>query len=158
MSTRARPLGQATAALACAALLWGCGGDDASAETEANASRPALTAAVPVAAISGTELLARLGGPDAPLVLDVRSPEEFGEGHVPGAVNVPYDQIEANLDSLLAFRDRDVVVYCRTGRRAGIAEARLREAGFERLWDLEGHMTAWVANELPVVVPAGDCC
>jgi len=49
------------------------------------------------------------------------------------------------------------VVYCRTGRRAGVAENVLREAGFTRVFDLEGHMTEWNQAELPVVVPA-ECC
>ncbi len=104
------------------------------------------------------DLMAYLESDERPVVLDVRSPEEYAEGHVPGAVNVPYDQISARLDSLQAYRDRGFVVYCRTGRRAGIAETVLIEAGFERVWDLEGHMVAWREQDLPLTVTTADCC
>ena len=104
------------------------------------------------------DLMAYLEIAERPVVLDVRSPEEYAEGHVPGAVNVPYDQIGARLDFLDAYRDRGFVVYCRTGRRAGIAETVLIEAGFEHVWDLEGHMVAWMEQGLPLTVTMADCC
>jgi rhodanese-related sulfurtransferase len=103
------------------------------------------------------ELVSRLEGPGAPLILDVRSPEEYADGHIPGAINVPYDQIEARLGSLEEHRETEVVVYCRTGRRAGVAESALSEAGFKRIRDLEGHMVGWREAELPLVVPAACC-
>jgi len=81
--------------------------------------------------------LERLEGENVPVILDVRSPEEFAEGHIPGAINVPYDQVAANLDSLESFRTAEIVVYCRTGRRAGVAENVMREAGFSRCEPLE---------------------
>jgi rhodanese-related sulfurtransferase len=55
----------------------------------------------------------------APFVLDVRAPEEYVTGHVPGAVNIPHDQIAARLAEVP--KDRDVVLYCRSGRRAAMA-------------------------------------
>ena len=93
------------------------------------------------------------------MILDVRSPEEYAEGHIPGAINIPYDQIGAEIGSLEDYREGGLVVYCRTGRRAVVAEDVLREAGFPEIWDLEGHMVAWREAELPVAVPAtADCC
>ena len=83
---------------------------------------------------------------------------EYAEGHIPGAINIPYDRIGAQLGSLEDYRERDLVVYCRTGRRAGVAEEVLSKAGFEQIWDLEGHMVAWRDANLPVGVPAADCC
>ena len=121
-----------------------------------SASTPGTTAAFP-RVMKPAELAGRLDGQDAPIILDVRSVEEYEAGHIPGAVNVPYDQIAASLDSLESFRAGEVVVYCRTGRRAGIAENVLREAGFTRVFDLEGHMTSWNEAGLPVAVPA-TCC
>lgn len=82
-------------------------------------------------------------------VLDVRSPEEFREGHVPGAVNVPYDQIAARIAEVP--KDKDVVLYCRSGRRAGIAADVLAANGYTRLSHLEGDMPAWIAQGRPVV-------
>lgn len=82
-------------------------------------------------------------------VLDVRSPEEFREGHIPGAVNVPYDQIAARIAEVP--KNKDVVLYCRSGRRAGIAADVLAANGYTRLSHLEGDMPAWIAQGRPVV-------
>jgi rhodanese-related sulfurtransferase len=107
------------AALACAA-----GGDGAEITPEA--------------------LLARS---EAPLVLDVRSAEEFAGGHVPGARHVAFDQVAARLAEL--GPPREVVVYCERGPRAGKAAAVLVGAGF-RVLHLAGHMSGWRAAGLPV--------
>jgi len=147
-------------ALVVAVLGAGCSGGNEGAEESQEAvqqtavqGEPILTASSPQV-ITSAELVERLEGEDVPVILDVRSPEEYAEGHIPGAINVPYDQIAANLDSLESFQTAEIVVYCRTGRRAGVAENVLREAGFTRVLDLEGHMTSWNEAELPVVVPA----
>jgi phage shock protein E len=84
-------------------------------------------------------------------VLDVRSPEEFKEGHVPGAVNIPYDQMAARLAEVP--KDKDVVLYCRSGRRAGIAAEVLGNNGYTRLSHLEGDMPAWIEKGRPVEKP-----
>lgn len=84
------------------------------------------------------------------LVLDVRSAMEFDTGHVPGAINIPHDEVGARLAELEAGRDRPVVVYCERGRRAGKAAALLAEAGFEEVRHLDGDMTGWRAAKLPV--------
>jgi phage shock protein E len=88
------------------------------------------------------------------VVLDVRTAAEYAEGHVPGAINVPYDEVEARLGELDAMRGSEVVVYCRTGRRAGLALDVLARSGFERLRHLEGDIEGWVAADRPVAVPA----
>jgi rhodanese-related sulfurtransferase len=97
--------------------------------------------------ISPRELLAVAGQAGAPLVLDVRSPEEFVTGHVPGARNVEYDEVAARLAELGPARE--VVVYCEKGGRAAKAEQVLREAGFE-VRHLSGDMRGWRAEGLPV--------
>ena len=86
--------------------------------------------------------------PDPLFVLDVRTPEEFAAGHVPGAVNVPHDQIASHLAQVP--KDQDVVLYCRSGRRVAIAADVLSANGYTRLSHLEGDMTAWVGNGRPV--------
>jgi rhodanese-related sulfurtransferase len=103
--------------------------------------------------ISQSALLDRLDDADAPLVLDVRTTGEFQRGHVPGAVNIPYQQLGARLSELGEVNGRDVVVYCEAGPRAQRAEATLRTAGFERLYHLEGDMSAWRRSQLPVEMP-----
>lgn len=77
------------------------------------------------------------------LILDVRSPEEFAAGHVPGAVNVPYTYLPASISELKDAANKDIVIYCESGVRAERAASRLRENGFTRLLHLDGDMKAW---------------
>ncbi len=93
--------------------------------------------------ITQGELIARLASPTPPLVLDVRTPAEYAEGHVPTAQNIPYDELPDRLSGIEVSKPNTVVVYCKSGRRAGIAEAALREAGFTKLLHLEGDMLGW---------------
>ena len=153
-----------TMALVVAMLGAGCSGGSGDAEEAQDAAQQAAVQAEPTRALSSAqvitsaELVERLEGPDTPVILDVRTPEEYAEGHIPGAINVPHDQVAASLDSLESFLVGEIVVYCRTGRRAGVAENVLREAGFTQVFDLEGHMSSWSEAELPIVVPAAECC
>jgi phage shock protein E len=108
-------------------------------------------AATPVASIGAAELLARQAAHDSALVvLDVRTPAEFAAGHVPGAINVPHDQVEARLAELASLRDKDVVVYCGSGRRAALALEVLGRHGYAKLKHLDGDMQGWVAAGRPV--------
>lgn len=75
-------------------------------------------------------------------LLDVRSPGEFAEGHLAGAVNVPVNELEATMASLPADRSREIVVYCRTGMRSARARKLLLTAGFSKVEDLGG-MSNW---------------
>jgi len=101
--------------------------------------------------IAQDALLARMSPQDPDLViLDVRTPEEYAAGHVPGAINVSHDQVAARLPELSAYKSKDVVVYCRTGRRTRLALDVLKANGFERLWHLEGDMLAWQSQNRPL--------
>jgi phage shock protein E len=62
--------------------------------------------------------------------VDVRTPEEYAEGHVVGAINIPHDQMAARWSELDAYKGKPMVVYCRSGRRSAIALEVLREHGF----------------------------
>ncbi len=117
----------------------------------AKAPAPA-TAAVTAAPMSQEALLEhQTRHPDHLFVLDVRTPQEYAEGHVPGAVNVPHDQLASRLAEVP--KDKDVVLYCKSGRRAGIAADVLAANGYTRLSHLEGDMNAWVAKGRPVEKP-----
>jgi phage shock protein E len=97
--------------------------------------------------ISPEQVLEISGRADAPLLLDVRSPEEFASGHVPGAKNVSYDQVASRLAELGPARE--VVVYCEKGGRAAKAAEVLKGAGFD-VKHLSGDMSGWRAQGLPV--------
>jgi rhodanese-related sulfurtransferase len=126
----------------------------------ATAGEPAVTAtasapdpaAVAVAPMSQEALLEHQSRhPDHLFVLDVRTPQEYAEGHVPGAVNVPQDQLASRLAEVP--KDKDVVIYCRSGRRSALAADVLAANGYSRLSHLEGDMNAWVAKGRPVAKP-----
>jgi len=105
-----------------------------------------------VAPVSQQALIERLDdGPKAPFVLDVRTAEEFVAGHVPGAINIPYDQVASRLAEVP--RDRDVVLYCRSGRRVQMAAEVLAGSGYTRLEHLQGDMPTWLSQGRPVVKP-----
>jgi phage shock protein E len=65
--------------------------------------------------------------------VDVRTPEEFAAGHVQGAIHIPHTEMAARLGELEEHRDAELVLYCRTGNRSGIAKQILESAGFEHL-------------------------
>ena len=87
----------------------------------------------------------------APFILDVRSQEEFQQGHIKGAINIPYDQIANNSALLTDYKNKPIVVYCRSGRRASVAEHILLEKGFMQLVDLKGHINLWQQRKYPLV-------
>ena len=104
--------------------------------------------------VDAPTLAERLGNssdPD-PTLIDVRTPAEFEAGHIPGAVNVPLDELKGSLDQLCAVLDdhHDVVLVCRSGARAGQAETALAGAGRTDLRVLDGGMVAWEQAGAPV--------
>ena len=74
-------------------------------------------------------------------LLDVRSSDEFSGGHLPGAVNIPVQELDRRLAEVGPV-ERDVVVYCRSGQRSSRAAQLLREHGYTKVHNL-GPMTAW---------------
>lgn len=132
MSTRALQRVCGFALLVCLALaLSACGKEEATAT------------------ISAADLAGRIGNGTAPGIFDVRTPEEYAAGHVPGAINIPHDQLPDRIGEFSPYQDMEVVVYCGSGKRAGIAEATLAAAGFRNVKDLEGHMQQWEADGYP---------
>jgi rhodanese-related sulfurtransferase len=111
---------------------------------------PPSPAASPVSRVGVDEFARALGEPGV-LVLDVRTPAEFAQGHLSGAVNVDVtgEDFAATLQRL--DRQRPTLVYCRSGRRSARACARLEEAGFEQLLELAPGIVGWEAAGQPVV-------
>ncbi|MCR9094617.1 MAG: rhodanese-like domain-containing protein [bacterium] len=97
--------------------------------------------------ISPSELSARRTAGDAPIVVDVRSPEEFARGHIPGAVNISWEEPEkiAALDA-----PNGVALYCMVGPRARKGEAALLALGIDGVLHIEGGLSAWMSAGLPV--------
>jgi rhodanese-related sulfurtransferase len=99
-----------------------------------------------------SKLVEQIAAGTAPPVLDVRSRAEFEQGHVPGAIHIPFWQVAARTDQLSTHTDREIVVYCGHGPRAYIAGALLRSRGFRHVTYLAGHFTEWRALNLPMQV------
>ena len=81
-------------------------------------------------------------------MLDVRTPEEYAEGHIPGAVLIPVQELEQRLGEVP--KDRQVYVYCRSGVRSVQASKILAGAGFTHIENVEGGIKAWQAAGFPI--------
>lgn len=85
------------------------------------------------------------------VLIDVRTPEEFAEGHIEGALLLPVDEIdEESISELVADKDTPVVLYCRSGRRSADAASKLVQLGYKEVYDLGG------INSWPYDVVTGD--
>ena len=87
----------------------------------------------------------------APLILDVRSKQEYEQGHVQGAINIAYDQLQQRISLLNGKQHQPLIIYCRSGRRAQHAYQTLHNNGFSNLTYLKGHMNLWQQQHFPLV-------
>ena len=78
-----------------------------------------------------------------PVLLDVRTQSEYNDGHIQDAINIPHDQILKEPQLVSAYKDSQVVVFCRSGVRAGIVIELLEGLGFKEIIDIDGDMLAW---------------
>jgi rhodanese-related sulfurtransferase len=96
-----------------------------------------------VGTITPAELAKRLKEPNPPVVLDVRTREEYAAGHIDTAVNLPHDELGRRLGEIPGDKSSEIVVYCRSGKRAGVAEKILIENGYTNVKDMAGHWQGW---------------
>ncbi|MBS1201011.1 MAG: molybdopterin biosynthesis protein MoeB [Proteobacteria bacterium] len=97
-------------------------------------------------------------------IIDVREPDEFAEGHIPGAVNIPRGLLEFEVDGHpavayrtaeeLSHRERPVVLYCLSGGRSALAAAALQTLGFVSPLSLAGGILNWEDAGQPMATPA----
>jgi hydroxyacylglutathione hydrolase len=83
-----------------------------------------------------------LGTPDAPYLLDVRTPGEWQQQHIEGSVNIPLSRLAARLTEIP--RNRPIVLFCAAGYRSSIASSLLQREGLRRLAEMTGGMSAWM--------------
>ena len=76
--------------------------------------------------------------PDVFVLLDVRSPEEYASGHLQGARNIPHDRIESEIAAAVPDKSAQVILYCRSGRRADTALKAMRTMGYENVSNYGG--------------------
>lgn len=82
------------------------------------------------------------------VVVDVRTPEEFATGSLPGARNIPVDKFDQKMRDIK--KDKPLIVVCASGSRAGRAAAQLRASGYAEVYVLAGGLAAWRAAGLPI--------
>lgn len=92
--------------------------------------------------ISVSDARAMLQSSSNVLVVDVRTPEEYAQGHLKGAINIPLSDLPLRIGRL--EQNRPILVYCQTGYRSAQASSILVKAGFTKVYNLEGGMTAWI--------------
>jgi sulfur-carrier protein adenylyltransferase/sulfurtransferase len=89
---------------------------------------------------------------DAPFLLDVRNPEEIAIATMGADQHIPLGELPARIEELAVYRDKPIVVHCRTGRRSAEATKLLVEAGFTLVINLTGGIQAW-SREVDPSVP-----
>ena len=72
------------------------------------------------------------------IILDVRTQEEYDQGHIPGAILIPNTEIEARAEEILTDKDQLILVYCRSGRRSKLAAEALVELGYTNIKEFGG--------------------
>ena len=102
-----------------------------------------------VAAVEPTDAV-RLINNDA-AVIDLRSADAYGRGHIVNARNVPFDEFEGHMSKLKSLRNKPVIAVCDAGMTSSKAVDALRKSGFESVYGLKGGMSAWSQAGLPVV-------
>lgn len=129
-------------------LLWAC-----STPTTPVAAPPVTPAAVPERITFRSEDLAAFKadfyGGKVPVLVDVRTPEEFQAGHVPGARNIPLDQVENRATELDSFKGGPVYLICETGGRSARASHLLATRGYSAV-NIQGGTYAWREAGLPL--------
>ena len=84
-------------------------------------------------------------------VIDIRSAEAYGRGHIAGSKNIPFDELGARLAKLKHVKSKPVIAVCDVGMTSNKAIALLKQNGFESVYGLKGGMSGWTQTGLPVV-------
>lgn len=128
-------------------LLGSCAGDSQSPESP---DVGATAVAMSVESVSPEEAARLIQESSEIVVLDIRTPEEFAEGHVAGAMNIDFRSESFAEDISKLDPGTPVVLHCRSGNRSGQSLPTLEKVGFEEIYHLEAGFNGWQASNLPV--------
>jgi rhodanese-related sulfurtransferase len=110
-----------------------------------------LSGIKPVSPLRVTQLVNH----ESAMVLDVCTSKEFGEGHIPDAVNLPLSNFASEADTKIAkFKEKPVIISCRSGNRSKSAAKKLGKLGFKDIYILTGGNAAWQKEKLPMTKKA----
>lgn len=128
-----------------------CGGDEEAAPAETVSADPVDTGSIaPFSVVTAAQGVALMEEDASIVLIDVRTPEEFAQGHIEGAVNIDVESgaFAAAIADLPT--DGRYVVYCRSGNRSAVAVDQMEAAGFTDVYDMGG-IQAWMAAGYPIV-------
>ena len=130
-----------------ASLFVGCGNNntenkDANTQTSSESSSETQSEAVSKD-ISIDESKKLINDGEVTLILDVRNEDEFAEGHLKNAIQIPVKELKENLSDIEKFKDELVLVYCRSGKRSAEAIDILKENGFKNLVHMKDGISKW---------------
>lgn len=97
------------------------------------------------------QALSALANRENARIIDVRDAAEFKAGHITGSENIPYARIAERLDELKKDLERPIVIVCNLGQVAGTVGRQLKAAGLTRVYKLEGGISNWKGQSLPLV-------
>ncbi|MFW9804764.1 MAG: rhodanese-like domain-containing protein [Candidatus Thorarchaeota archaeon] len=100
--------------------------------------------------VEAAQYMLENGNSPNPIVLDVRYQCEYNLGHLFGAVLIPHDQLEANMSELDAYKDHEIIVYCKSGVRSLMACDILASHDFTKVYNMEGGILAWIDAGFPI--------
>ncbi len=84
-------------------------------------------------------------------IVDVSTEQEFANGHLRDAKNIPMKDLASRMGELDKFKGKPLIVVCQTGARSGMAAAKLAASGFEDAVSLDGGIAAWTTAGLPII-------
>ncbi len=115
--------------------------DAPAADNQAEAAADVVDAPLDLPANIDVQTVAEIKERDDVVVLDVREQWEYDEGHIPGVVHLPMNDVPARLDEIPT--DKTVVLTCRSGNRSGQVTKYLEENGFDNVHNMQGGIVAW---------------
>lgn len=84
------------------------------------------------------------------LVLDVREDSEYQSGHIRDSIHIPLSALKSRMSELDKYKDKNIILGCRSGSRSGRACGLLKKKGFEKVHNLRGGVLAWENDNLPM--------
>ena len=99
--------------------------------------------------MSGSQVTDLINREDA-VIIDVRPAADFAKGHIINAINVPASNLAKQMTQLSKYKDKTVVVSCRSGAQSSVARKQLIKEGFSKVYNLKGGILSWQSDNLPV--------
>ena len=87
----------------------------------------------------------------SPVILDVRTPQEYSTGHLENSILLPVQELQQRYNELSEFKNKDVFIYCATGNRSTVAAKILIDNGFTRIYNLQNGISEWAKGGYPLV-------